>query len=414
MRSTRFFPAILALTAVLLLPSLPANAVTASPEPSSASPEPAPAPPAPSSGAGISQLPAPSPEPTPSGSLQLTAAAKSIVGPNLKLRVKVTGGKGQNLMPQRWNGTAWVNTTTRVYAVHLSGSHTWVLPYTFSVEGSPSLRVVLHGGGRPTVVSNVVLASYRRAATTVRLSWSTLFDKHMGKLASYRQATDRVTLYPRYSTRYGYFQELRSGSWVTISRLTFPFDPSRPGQAVSQYVRTPSTSASVSKKYRVVISQTTAERAWSAYDTIQHSNPRHLTGLAGDVYKIMRGWCPNVSITLRSDAGYYAWPNNWIDISRNLSYGAPMKYIALHECAHALQFDLYSSVQPVGSHWTNGVINERLNRYYPGGTGEYGLERIADCMAMQMGVPPSSTFYTSYCNAGQNYAARMILAGKKP
>lgn len=93
---------------------------------------------------------------------------------------------------------------------------------------------------------------------------------------------------------------------------------------------------------------------------------------------------------------------------------APIRAVALHECAHIMQFRAY----PRG--FSKLVRHaEKINPRRDG----YGIEHLADCMSDLMGAKRSghladgSTYYTGYhgkCSSTQKRAAARLIAGKRP
>ncbi len=93
---------------------------------------------------------------------------------------------------------------------------------------------------------------------------------------------------------------------------------------------------------------------------------------------------------------------------------APLKAVALHECAHIMQFKAY----PRGF----STLVRHAEKINPRRDG-YGIEHLADCMSDSMGAKRSgrladgSTYYTGYhgkCSSEQKRAAAQLVAGKRP
>ena len=76
--------------------------------------------------------------------------------------------------------------------------------------------------------------------------------------------------------------------------------------------------------------------------------------------------------------------------------------VVRHEWAHVLQIRVYGSASATIS---------GLNAYF-GGSGMTGVERAADCMALQLGA--TWTNYTSCSSASWQRGAAHLLAGRRP
>ncbi|MGF9662190.1 hypothetical protein AAIH25_10005 [Arthrobacter crystallopoietes] len=245
--------------------------------------------------------------------------------------------------------------------------------------------------------------------TTVVAAGSTnakaLFNNAGGYVASNKSFGQSYYLKNIKSNRTGVLQESRGGKWVTLRKLSWRKQAGLVN-STAVTVRTTKTTASVVKKYRLVVSATKLEKQWvSATATLRHQNPRHYTGYKRTVYNTVKKYCPNVIILTESRTRSYTYSTSLrMNVARRPA-GQLLKYAALHECAHVRQFSLYSpSQQP--------TLHKKLNSIYK---TTRGVEMAADCMAFRMGVNSKLIFgtYTKNCSGARGTAAAKLLAGRK-
>ncbi|MGL3805033.1 SH3 domain-containing protein [Paeniglutamicibacter sp. R2-26] len=130
-------------------------------------------------------------------------------------------------------------------------------------------------------------------------------------------------------------------------------------------------------------------------------------------------YCPSIPVRVSKTKGeYYAEsiPRS-ITLSRvgnNDPDAANIKAVALHECAHILQFTVYPSGFAKLTSFAERINPRRDGR---------GIEHLADCMSDKMGakrtgtLPNGNTYIAGYkgkCTSAQNQAASALLAGKRP
>lgn len=262
----------------------------------------------------------------------------------------------------------------------------------------------------PAAAANVAVAGSAAPARKPTEAWapdgSSLFGVAEGRIPSYTQRSYTIRVYNTLSSRTGRFQVWRGGAWKTLQQLRWTLQPGRTVTA-SQTVASPKTSATVKRKYRLVIDGTRYEKAWVDTTTISHENPRDYTGQRKRAYGYMRAYCPNQIITVVPGWTSYAWTGSRrIEIGGSYPAGAGFRYVALHECAHIRQYALYKD--------NYGALARRMNAIY-GGKGGTGLERAADCMAYAMGADRAAGgTYTTKCSGDRGKAASLLLAGRKP
>jgi hypothetical protein len=276
-----------------------------------------------------------------------------------------------------------------------------------------ALLVLAAGLGVPAVPATAATGTAAVPATLSRKpteAWapdgSSLFGVAEGRIPSYTQRSYTIRVYNSLSSRTGRFQVWRGGKWETLQQLRWTLQP---GHTVTgpQTVTSPKTSATVKRKYRLVIDGTKYEKAWTDTATVSHENPRDYTGQRKRAYGYMRAYCPNQIITVVPGWTSYAWTGSRrIEIGGSYPAGAGFRYVALHECAHIRQYALYKD--------NYGALAKRMNAIY-GGKGGTGLERAADCMAYTMGADKAAGgTYTTKCSGSRGKAARLLLAGRKP
>lgn len=130
-------------------------------------------------------------------------------------------------------------------------------------------------------------------------------------------------------------------------------------------------------------------------------------------------YCPSVPVRVSKAKGEYHAQSNprQITLSRvghNDPNEANIKAVALHECAHILQFGVAAS--------GFGKLTRYAEKINPRRDGR-GIEHLADCMSEKMGAKRTGTLsgggtyvagYGGRCNSAQNRAARALLSGKLP
>ena len=137
------------------------------------------------------------------------------------------------------------------------------------------------------------------------------------------------------------------------------------------------------------------------------------------VQKNIAKHCPSIPVRVSKVKGeYYAEsiPRR-ITLSRignNDPDAANIKAVALHECAHILQFKVYPSGFAKLTRYADRINPRRDGR---------GIEHLADCMSDKMGAKRTGTLsngnryiagYQGKCTAAQKKAASALLAGKRP
>lgn len=146
-----------------------------------------------------------------------------------------------------------------------------------------------------------------------------------------------------------------------------------------------------------------------------YSNNEYAAIVGGHIAK----WCPRANVRITNNAGQYYAESVPARITlgrkgKSDPYGPDMRALALHECAHLVQFKTY----PRGF----SKLMDRAEAINPRRDGR-GIEHLADCMSDQMGakragsLPSGSTYSTGYkgtCSSTQKAAAKALLAGKKP
>lgn len=312
---------------------------------------------------------------------------------------------GSTVALQRLTANAW--TTVWTSAPMLSGQKNPTGAYTFPGEAKMSFRAVQISAGKVTATTPAQSVIFAKLASELRsATWGGMFQEAEGRIAANTTASHTYFLDRALSDRTGYFQEYKGGKWVTLNTLTFKKSSGYPN-ARGVTVKTPLTSATVTRKYRVTLPATAREKEWTSKTaTIEHLNPLHYTGYKKTAYNYMKKYCPNQVITLRGGATSYAYtPSYRIEMAQGMS-GKSLQYVALHECAHIREFKLYKG--------DYAGLNKRMNTIF-GGTGSLGMERAADCMSYVMGADRAyGGSYQRNCTTAQTAAARKILAGTKP
>lgn len=347
----------------------------------------------------------------PAGTVQAAAArtpalALSSASPRHQITkyftIRGTTRAGDRVLLQLRSGKKWATVSTRTLT---RPATTTRASYRFKREGVGSFRAVLVRRGKTVAATAGRAATYRRVSTE---AWTNapdnrLFTRIGGRIAAGERTSDTVVVFGQFSRRTISLQVLRGKKWTTIARRTTP----APGYGTARF-STPSTTATVTRKYRYQVSGTTAERGvTSRTTTVRHINPRDYTGAVRTAYTYMKSYCPRQVITLsrnpRQDTSYSTYPNMQIELARTLTPGKTMQYISLHECAHIRTFKVYGD--------SIGSGEKRLDKIYGRGNG---VEMLADCMAYRMGADKRfGGSYTTSCKGNRATAAARVLSGRK-
>lgn len=316
--------------------------------------------------------------------------------------IRGTARAGDRVLLQLRSGKKWATVSERTLTGPASSTRT---SYRFKREGTASFRAVLVRGSTTVAGTATRSATYRRVATE---AWTNapdnrLFTRIGGRIAAGERTADTVVVFGQFGRRTVSLQVLRGKKWTTIARRA----TAGPGYVTARF-STPSTSATVTRKYRYQVAGTTAERGvTSRVTTVRHMNPKDYRGAVRTAYTYMKRYCPRQVITLssnpRQDTSYSTYPTMQIELARTLTPGKTMQYIALHECAHIRTFKVYGDSIDAGE--------KRLDRIYGKGNG---VEMLADCMAYRMGADKRyGGSYTTRCTGARGTAAQKVLAGKK-
>ncbi|MFC0249925.1 hypothetical protein ACFFIO_15565 [Citricoccus parietis] len=149
---------------------------------------------------------------------------------------------------------------------------------------------------------------------------------------------------------------------------------------------------------------------------------------AGRVRQLMSPWCTDVPTSVHAGSGGQAgYTVDWHPLSGRsedpsvfIKVGlqwptdhAGTRAVALHECAHILQYRAYG--------FDADALASDMDRIYPHGTSS-GTEHMADCMADLMGAERSgvvdgqgySAGYGGECTPAQSAAAAELIEGRLP
>jgi len=335
---------------------------------------------------------------------------------NPKKTLKIQGDlpEGSVLSVQALKGKTWKQVWTRKIAVEGYSANA---SFTIGKEGTVALRAVVTRAGKIQATSKATTAKYARKTTKGYLGgWGNLFQDAEGHIAAGDRRSDSVQLSYILSTRTAYLQQYRGGKWKNVQKIILK--KGKYGDATGRFT-TPKESATVTVKYRVRVSETAYEKAWTSPSTkIKHMNPKHYKGYIKTAHDYMKRYCPNQVVVYapkkyggQLNYSSTAWyPSYRIEMSPNYSKGGGMKFVALHECAHIRTFKL-----AVKLHGVNGMgkMEARLNKIYGRNNGG-GTEQVADCMAKAMGGDIRNAGYTKKCSGNRGTAAKRILAGKMP
>lgn len=167
---------------------------------------------------------------------------------------------------------------------------------------------------------------------------------------------------------------------------------------------------------------------WNGYTIADGTAPAAAAGprsvyaqeYAKSVYNYVKNWCPKArvlnhpSVTKGDVYGMMWWGSDYLAIRTDIPQSIT-KSIALHECGHMLQAKAYG----VGG---KSLAVARMKAIY-GGSGTYGLEQNADCIAAYLsprsapssvGASSEARFWSVSCTGYKGEAAKRILSGRRP
>lgn len=170
----------------------------------------------------------------------------------------------------------------------------------------------------------------------------------------------------------------------------------------------------------------TIGNGWNGYTISAGSVPPAKLATSGAeysqrVYNYVKNWCPNAriildhpSVTSGNVYGMMWWTGANFAIRTGIPEGIT-KPIALHECGHLLQAKAF------GINGKNTAI-ARMKAIY-GGTGTYGLEANADCIAAYLNpysqpaavsMNSQAHHWATRCTGYKGEAAKKIIRGIRP
>lgn len=211
-----------------------------------------------------------------------------------------------------------------------------------------------------------------------------------------------------------YFQQSDGrGGWTTLSQYNLANDNTWWSPKIS--LATPKQNIDGKITYRIYVPDSTyASELIVPFET-KNENPANYTGYKKDFYDIMKPYCPIVYIDVDTEGtkagsahGGLATSNHSIEVRSGYS-GDVFKYLALHECAHLRQGNLYPTDWP--------DMMKRMNAIY-GTNGAYngdGHEQNADCVSQQWGATLSANWgvYTTNCSGDRGKAAKYIANNQR-
>jgi hypothetical protein len=308
----------------------------------------------------------------------------------------VEGFTGAKVSLQRLDAGTWKTAATT--GVLKADEPT--LSATLGAEGTAVFRGILTKDGKTIATSSTQKVTYARKATSVYAN--VRFGDEDKHVRAGTQRSETFGLNSPLGERRGTFQVYRNGAWTALQTVRFTA-----ANGWSATLKTPLVSATVKQSYRLTIEVTPQEKAWTSSTTVIE----HLSAKDYDTYfkktasNYMKAYCPNQAIRLIDGPISYAdYPSYVIRMGRGVQVGLPLKFVALHECAHILSYRLYSKDVP--------KLYSRMNAIY--GNRPEGMEQLADCMAYAMGGTKGFGYYTGNCSGARGDAARKVLAGKKP
>lgn len=265
------------------------------------------------------------------------------------------------------------------------------------------VRFQLTAQGRKTAT---VTRTIKVAATTPKIT----FTQRPTTLASTTKSALKGTVTSPAGQSL-HIQERIGGKWKTVARATLP----KSGRAKFTYTLSPT---SKTRTFRVYLPATTwTRKVVTSAVTVKRPAPApaHSSYLAR-ASSYMRPWCPGVPISLDTKAvktgntvgmarTLLSWQGDWFSWKQSIELRsglneATLKHTALHECAHIVQFRLYT--EGLGAYEEFMDANERT-------FGRPTDERLADCMAaLKTGDPSRMGYMNAPCTPEQNRVAAQL------
>jgi hypothetical protein len=178
-----------------------------------------------------------------------------------------------------------------------------------------------------------------------------------------------------------------------------------------------------------VLAATAAVAPWNVPAPSGPPGQANRTGQAGHadgIEDLISPWCSGVAVTVRPGSGGRAGysvsshpvfgmagtPEEYIEVGDAWPTGHPAATaVALHECAHILQYRAYGH--------DYAAVEAAMDRVYPDGPST-GVEHMADCISEVLGAVRTGrdaegrTYVVGYggdCTDAQRTAAERIVAG---
>lgn len=137
------------------------------------------------------------------------------------------------------------------------------------------------------------------------------------------------------------------------------------------------------------------------------------------IYGYLANWCPSAnviidhpSVTSGDVYGMTWWGGNTLALRSGMP-NVMVKTFSLHECAHMMQARVFSN---------KSIAVQRMTEIY-GGSGTFGLEQNADCIAAYLtpqtapttlGAGPQGDKWATRCSGPKGDAAIKIIQGQRP
>lgn len=201
-----------------------------------------------------------------------------------------------------------------------------------------------------------------------------------------------------------YLQKYVGGKWVVVNSVVGY------GNITLGIPKGNTSSANGVQSYRVNVGTTTvAETTVSGVVRTTWENPYRYTGMQRSIYNYFKAYCPTTLVTVKKQPSgiwgrAFLGGNKQVEVSPSVP-AQHLRTVALHECAHIRQGEIYINS------WDN--FRKKMNSVYgQSQNGSKGLEQNADCIA-NIYARNSYWAYGGNCNGARYTAAKAISQGKK-
>lgn len=341
-----------------------------------------------------------------------TLAGKTIAAPssnNLMVSGIVSSSttSSRTINIQRYNASSksWIN-VAKAYTNSKTKKFSVNLPYLYSYGVSEKFRIAVEADSYdnsyygPTTIVNVGKGKFTASSPYISKTKTVPWDKN----SVYTYVTSNTAVGNKVKPRV-YLEKYVGKKWVVVNSVVGS------GNVTLAIPQGNANSANGTQSFRIRVGAT----AYSNVTTTgvvraTWENPNRYTGTARTAYNYMKPYCPTTMITVGNlNPGIWGIAHlGGTDKRVTISSKVPAKHlrtVALHECAHHKQGDIYISSWDSFRKKMNSVYGQSQN-------GSKGLEQNADCIA-NIYARNSYWAYGVSCSGARGAAAKAISQGKR-